>query len=90
MTSKPVSAFYYDKDGAKVTLSCEELHIPLANGQVLTVSPSLHSDGIVVSDHSLQESDLVDNQEFALLTITPSAANLVIIDSHKRTQKQKK
>lgn len=74
-----LSVFFFEKDGKKVEVKTEDLYITLENGQVLTISKSHNSSGIAISDHTFGELD----KEYALLSITPGACNVIIVDSKK-------
>lgn len=74
-----LSAFFFDKDGKKVEVKTEDLYIRLDNGQVLTISKSHDSAGIAIADHTFGELD----KDYALLSITPGACNVIVVDSKK-------
>ncbi|WP_263079762.1 hypothetical protein [Endozoicomonas sp. Mp262] len=88
MWESKVSAFYYDEKGKKISFSTNELYLVLDNGQVLTVSKSHNTDGVSISDHSLIHSNNhKEHKEFAVFSITPSACNVIVLDSQKHVVK---
>lgn len=78
-----LNCFYLNESKEKISIDTHDLSIRLPNGQTLSLSIDSRSNGLLISDHCLQDNG-AQSSEYAVLSITPGACNLVVINSEKQ------